>query len=91
MINGNTKLSLSLWPSFRIAAKTDIIRFRYSSTLWQMVMVKGQRHGDKNSMKSQRNRFGEKIAKRIFGRSFLVILFLLFQFILLGVSFSSLT
>ena len=42
-------------------------------------------------MKSHRNRFGKKIAKRIFDRSFLVILFLLFQFILLGVSFSSLT
>jgi len=42
-------------------------------------------------MKNQRNRFGRRIAKRIFGRSFLIILFLLFQFILLGVSFSSLT
>src|ERR1035437_332012 len=42
-------------------------------------------------MKIHRNRFGKKIAKRIFGRSFLVVLFLLFQFILLGVSFSSLT
>jgi len=41
-------------------------------------------------MKSQRNKFGKKIAKRIFGRTFLIILFLLFQFILLGVSFTSL-
>ena len=42
-------------------------------------------------MTIQRNKFGKRIAKRIFGRSFLIILFLLFQFILLGVSFSSLT
>lgn len=42
-------------------------------------------------MKSQRNKFGKKIAKKIFGRSFLIVLFLLFQFILLGVSFFLLT
>jgi len=42
-------------------------------------------------MKSKRNKFGKKIAKKIFGRSFLITLFLLLQFILLGVSFFLLT
>src|SRR5665647_622391 len=42
-------------------------------------------------MKSKRNRFGKKIAKKIFGRIFLITIFLLFQFILLGVSFFLLT
>src|SRR5665647_3692670 len=42
-------------------------------------------------MKSKRNRFGKKIAKKIFGRIFLITVFLLFQFILLGVCFFLLT
>jgi len=42
-------------------------------------------------MKSRRNKFRNKIAKKILGRSFLITLFLLFQFIILGVSFFLLT
>ncbi|MEI8200449.1 MAG: cardiolipin synthase [Eubacteriales bacterium] len=42
-------------------------------------------------MNSKRNKFGKKIAKKIFGRSFLITLFLLLQFILLGVCFFLLT
>lgn len=42
-------------------------------------------------MKSKRNKFGKKISKKIFGRTFLITVFLLFQFILLGICFLLLT